>query len=65
MVSLTVWFYHVQVFWVAPPEGFVGPSVEDLRRCEQAGLRQVFRTVFTTQCSVEDALQATVAGLAW
>ena len=47
----------VQVFWETPAPGFVGPTVEDLRRCESAAWRQAFRRTAATGCKLEDALQ--------
>lgn len=55
-------FYEgmLQEFWTKPPDGFSGPSVDDLRSCEMAALKQTVRLVLSTGCEVEAALQTTV-----
>ena len=55
-------FYEcmLEEFWASPLEGFVGPSVEDLRRCETAALKQAVRLMLSSKCSMEDALQTMV-----
>ena len=59
-------FYEalLEVFWTSPAEGFVGPSVEDLRKCEQAAWRQTVRLMLTSRCSLDAALQNTAQSLA-
>ena len=50
----------LEEFWAAPPEGFVGPTVGDLRKCETAALKHAVRLMLSSSCSMEDALQTTV-----
>ena len=51
----------LEEFWMAPPEGFSGPSVDDLRRCEMSALKQATRLVLSTGCMMEDALLTTAS----
>ena len=46
----------LEAFWAAPHDGFMGPSVDDLKRCETAALKQAVRTMLATGCPMEDAL---------
>ena len=53
----------LETFWATPDDGFVSPSVEDLRKCESAALKQAVRTMLSTGCSMEDALHTVATSL--
>ena len=57
-------FYEcvLEEFWASPLEGFSGPSVEDVRKCEMAALKQAVRLMLSSKCTMEDALHTTVFG---
>ena len=40
----------LEAFWAAPHDGFIGPSVDDLKKCETAALKQAVRTMLATGC---------------
>ena len=54
-------FYEglLEEYWTTPGDGFMGPTVEDLRKCEREAWRQAIRTMTSTKCPLEAALQHT------